>query len=354
MSKLHILITGGCGFVGSNLARALLADGHAVTCFDNLMRRGSEILLGDVQAAGARFVHGDIRNPEDFRKLDTPMDVMIECSAEPSVLVGTTGADALFMMRNNLWGAVHCFEWAREQAVPILFLSTSRVYPYETINALEYKEMETRYELAAPAPGASDAGIAETFPIHRSRSLYGATKLCAELLLMEYAALYDLPCVINRCGVIAGPRQLGKVDQGIFTFWLLQHHFGDPLRYIGFGGRGKQVRDVLHIEDLIDLVRLQLPTLSTCRAEVYNVGGGRHSNLSLLEATQACRDITGNRVPVAETDEERPADVIWYLTDHTEVSRQFDWTPKRSAIDVLRDTYAWMQEADALLRTLQS
>ena len=114
-----------------------------------------------------------------------------------------------------------------------------------------------------------------------------------------------MPAVIDRCGVIAGPWQMGKVDQGVFTHWMLAHHFRQPLSYIGFGGRGKQVRDLLHVEDLVDLVERQLLDPGAWDGRTVNVGGGRECSLSLLETTAICRELTGNEVPIAPVAETR-------------------------------------------------
>ena len=114
-----------------------------------------------------------------------------------------------------------------------------------------------------------------------------------------------MPAVIDRCGVIAGPWQMGKVDQGVFTHWMLAHHFGNPLSYIGFGGEGKQVRDLLHVEDLVDLVERQLLDPEAWDGRTVNVGGGRECSLSLRETTAICRELTGNEVPIEPVAETR-------------------------------------------------
>jgi CDP-paratose 2-epimerase len=148
-----------------------------------------------------------------------------------------------------------------------VFLSTSRVDPVAHLSALAYEEAPERFELLPEQDqqGASDRGIAEDFPLDGARTLYGSTKLAAELLLAEYAAEYDIRTVIDRFGVVAGPWQMGKVDQGVFTYWMLAHYFGRPLRYVGFGGSGKQVRDLLHV-DVVDLVEEQLRDSDAWRA----------------------------------------------------------------------------------------
>ncbi len=341
----HILITGGCGFIGSNLAVALAQDGHQITCFDNLSRRGSEILLARAREHGCAFSHGDIRSVEDLMRLKGDFDVMIECSAEPSVLVGTQGADAVFMLNNNLVGSLNCFEMARQRGMGVLFLSTSRVYPFKPLNDLHYDEAETRFEFNGVGTGVSSKGVAIDFPLNPgSRSLYGATKLASEVILQEYSQQYDMPCIINRCGVIAGPWQLGKVDQGVFTYWLAQHVFGGTLKYIGFGGKGKQVRDLLHVYDLVDLVRKQIAALPRYRGQVFNAGGGAQTSLSLLETTQLCRKITGQTLDVTPDPVDRPADVIWYMTDNGDTEPTFDWKPTRSPETILTDIYDWLTE----------
>ena len=353
----HILITGGCGFVGSHLAVDLVARGYRVTVLDNLSRRGSEILLKKrILPHGIQFIRGDVRDPKDLGKLKGVFSLMIECSAEPSVLAGTRGEEARHLLEVNLQGAIHCFEWARERYVPVIFLSTSRVYPFDRLNVFRYRETKTRFELLKGCPGVGARGVSTEMPLQGIRSLYGASKLCAELILREYAAQYDLPAIINRCGVIAGPWQLGKIDQGVFTFWLARHYFKKPLKYIGFGGAGKQVRDLLHVKDFAELIAKQVRCLLTdkpvCRGEVFNVGGSSRVNLSLCEATGICEKLTGNSLGIGSVPENRAADVIWYVTDNGRTERFFGWKPQRSAENILEDTFLWLKDNEADFKKL--
>ena len=234
---MRILLTGGAGFVGANLAVSLAArhPDWELVALDNLMRRGSELNLPRLREAGVEFVHGDVRERDDLAAAGS-FDAMVECSAEPSVLAGF--ADTSYSVQTNLVGAFNCLERAREEEAFVVFLSTSRVYPVAPQLQLALEETETRFELAAeqPVAGAGPEGIAEDFPLPGARTLYGATKLAAELLIEEYADAFGLRAAVNRCGVIAGPWQMGKVDQGVFSWWLLSHHFGRPLSYIGYGG----------------------------------------------------------------------------------------------------------------------
>ena len=347
-----VLITGGCGFIGSNLAMAFRRQGDRVVAFDNLSRRGSEILRDRIRQAGAEFTRGDIRNPADLEQVKGPVDLMIECSAEPSVLVGVNGDDAEFMVQNNLVGSLHCFEFARKRKAPVIFLSTSRVYPYDALNRQEYREETTRFSPAKEGSGFGRAGVGIDFPLAGARSLYGATKLASEIMLQEYSRQYDLPAVINRCGVVAGPWQLGKQDQGVFTYWLVAHMLNRPLAYIGFGGKGKQVRDLLHVDDLVDLVLRQSRQIADFRGDVFPAGGSTFSSLSLAETTDLCRHISGNRVPVGSQPENRPADVIWFITDNRPTTERFGWRPTRTPETILRDIRDWLNAQPDLLARL--
>jgi CDP-paratose 2-epimerase len=149
-----------------------------------------------------------------------------------------------------------CLEAARRAGAGLLFLSTSRVYPIEPLRQLPLVAGDTRLRLPEGVTGVgwSADGISADFPLKGHRSLYGATKLASELLIDEYRHMYGMPVVVNRCGVIAGPWQMGKVDQGFVSLWAARHLWGTCLSYTGFGGTGLQVRDVLHIEDLCELV----------------------------------------------------------------------------------------------------
>jgi CDP-paratose 2-epimerase len=341
----RVLVTGGAGFVGSNLAISLAArhPEWEIVAFDNLYRRGSELNLPRLEEAGVEFVEGDVREPADLGRFGS-LAALIECSAEPSVMSGVDG-DTSYLLHTNLTGAYNCLEAARAAGAFFLFLSTSRVYPVALQLELALEEAETRFELAdeQPVQGASAAGISEDFPLQGARTLYGTTKLAAELLIEEYRAGFGLRAVVDRCGVIAGPWQMGKVDQGVFTHWMLAHHFKRPLSYIGFGGDGKQVRDLLHVEDLIDLVERQVLAPSEWDGRVVNVGGGRACSLSLRETTAICRELTGNEVPIEPVAETRQGDVPVYVSDCARLFGLDEWRPQRSARQVLADIHAWIR-----------
>jgi CDP-paratose 2-epimerase len=330
---MRVLITGGAGFVGSNLALAFRDRGAAVTALDNLHRRGSELNLPRFRERGIEFVHGDIRQPGDLEALDGRFDVFVEAAAEPSVHAGPEA-----VLSTNLTGTLHCLEFARKRAGVFVFLSTSRVYSIEPLRALPLEETETRF--TGPA-------IDEAFPTHQPRSFYGASKLASELIIQEYVASFGMRAVIDRCGVIAGAGQFGKVDQGVFTYWMAAHHFGLPLTYTGF--RGKQVRDLLHPTDLFALIEKQVDRPD---GQTYNVGGGAPGSVSLRELTALCREITGNAIEVAEDAATSPVDVPHYVTDHARVSAAFDWEPHCTPREIMNDIHTWIRENEDDLRPI--
>ena len=346
-----ILVTGGCGFVGSSLAHRLREDfpQSEIICLDNLKRRGSELNLSRLRKAGIRFIHGDIRNKEDLEVINN-IDLLLECSAEPSVLAGIN-SNLAYLINTNLIGTINCLELARKCQAKFIFLSTSRVYPIRTINNLQFQEGETRFELLneQTIPGVSSQGFTEKFPLEGARSIYGTTKLASEFFVQEYVDMYGLQAVINRCGVITGPWQFGKVDQGVVVFWIAKHFWKQKLSYIGYGGTGKQVRDVLHVDDLYDLLLLQLNDMEPHNGQIYNVGGGREISISLLELTALCEKFTGNRIEIQQIPEDRPSDIRVYLTDYGKINQATGWKPKRKVDQIIQDICQWTRNNEHLL-----
>jgi CDP-paratose 2-epimerase len=236
----------------------------------------------------------------------------------------------------------------------MIFLSTSRVYPVERLRSISFEERETRFHLTdeQDLAGVSGAGIAESFPLDGPRTFYGTTKLSAEHLVEEYGATFGLSTTVDRFGVIAGPWQMGKVDQGVLAYWLLAHHFGWPLQYLGFGGSGKQVRDVLHVDDAVDLIDLQLADRGRWSGAVVNVGGGVERSVSLLELTELCRSVTGKVTEVSGSRDDRPGDIPLFVTDCGQLFSRTDWRPRRTVNDILHDLHAWIVVNEADLRRI--
>lgn len=357
MTQKNILITGGAGFVGSSLAFELKSNypHYHIICFDNLRRKGSELNISRLNSAGIEFVHGDIRNKEDFDGLPK-IDTLIEASAEPSVLAGINGGTPDYLMNTNLFGTVNCLNFAVKNQSEFIFLSTSRIYPIKTIETLDFEEEETRFALKSDQkiPGVSEKGIAENFPLEGARSLYGTTKLASELIIQEYQEFYGLKTVINRCGVLTGPWQMGKVDQGVMVLWIAKHYFDKKLAYIGYGGSGKQTRDMLHVKDLYRLIDWQIQNINAINGEIFNVGGGVEVSTSLQELTKICQKVTGKTIPIDLVKENRPADIKLYVTDNTKVTNRTGWKPEIGIEQIVEEITDWLKNHEDILKPILS
>ena len=348
-----LLLTGGAGFVGSTLALRWKAEHPAdeVIAFDSLRRPGSELSLPRFAEAGVRFVAGDLRSRDDLAALDGA-DLVIDCAALPSVKGGHGDGAARDVLDTNLGGTVECLEFCRRHQAQLVFLSTSRVYSIEALRTLPLKRSATRLELepGAGGPGFTPAGISGDFPTGGFRSIYGTSKLCSELLIAEYAEAFDLRAAVARFGVIAGPWQMGTVDQGFFSLWAARHLYGGPLHYIGFGGEGFQVRDVLHVDDVYAFVRVLADDVGRHAEQVYNLGGGHQNSVSLLELTRRCEAAIGRKLEIGSRSDTHPTDVPYSVADNALVERATGWRVEKGLDAILEDTLTWLDDHAAILK----
>lgn len=350
---MKILITGIAGFVGSRLAAFFKEnlDGCEITGIDNLSRRGSEINLPLLKQCGCKFIHGDIRSKEDVEELPAA-DWIIDCAAIPTVTAGLSGGTAQ-LVQHNLMSTLNLLEKCRRDQSGFVILSTSRVYSIPALTQLQITETESRFDIVKPAKlpeGCSTKGISAGFSTQAPVSLYGATKLASEVMALEYGASFNFPVWINRCGVIAGAGQFGKIDQGIFSFWIYQWLAHKPLSYIGFGGTGKQVRDFLSPEDLGRLLLKQIKEPSRKVPKIVNVGGGKERSMSLRELSQYCFEATGIAYPVSSLPETRPFDIPWYVTDNDQVEACWGWQPEQTKEEILASIIRYAKDNVDIIR----
>jgi CDP-paratose 2-epimerase len=343
-----IIITGGCGFVGYNLAVHLSERGARVTVADNLVRKGSETNVANLRGRGIDFVHCDIRNLEDFRDLPTDADVLIECSAQPSVVSGYQ--NPVYDFTTNVVGVINCLEFCRQHSTGMIFLSSSRVFPAAKINAIPMIERDTRWDWDPDIPTESLPrgfnpvhGIGACFDMDGpTKTIYGASKAAADFFCQEYAEAFDMPILLNRCGVIAGRGQFGVMTQGWLTYWAISCEMERPITYFGY--KGKQVRDILFVEDLCSLIVLQLDRINDYCGAVWNVGGGREGSLSLVEATAMAEEMVGKRMTIYRSDEVRKGDVVIYITDNRQITAELGWTPGVRPEEGLQSIVRWVKD----------
>lgn len=359
---MHILVTGGCGFIGSHVALHLRENGHKVAVMDNLVRRGGERNISVLERRGVSFFHGDVRNPEDLINLPTSIELICDTSAQPSVVSGY--ANPLFDINNNGLGAICILEYARPRRIPLIFWSSNRVYGADRLNALPRRETPTRFEYDLEAWNRLPVerrptgfhpvyGVSEEFSIDGGqRSIYGLSKLIADAACQEYAQAYDIPVVVNRFGVVSGVGQFGHADQGWIVWWAIAHWFNLPLTYLGW--QGKQVRDILFVEDMLSLLDRQLSELATFRGEVFNLGGGAANTISLCEATKFMREIASRSTSITYSDQARQGDIVLYWTDNRKAERKLAWTPRTDLRAGFTSIFGWIRENEAELRSRYS
>lgn len=349
---MKIFVSGICGFVGSELALGLRSAGHEVCGCDNFSRPGSELNQARLEAVGVEFWRGDVRFEQDLERA-TGIDWVIDAAANPSVLAGVDGkTSSRELLEHNLWGTVNLLEVCKREGAGLILLSTSRVYSIEALCALPVREKNGAFVLEERGSHSGLGGITEDFPTNAPISLYGASKLASEQIALEYGSAFSFPVWVNRCGVMAGAGQFGKPDQGIFSYWIHSWARKAPLKYIGFGGTGHQVRDCLHPEDLLSLVikqmeagesketprdrRLEIGDLRSGAGmdrRIFNVGGGAASAMSLRQLSDWCAGEFGP-LEVAIDLAPRPFDLPWVVLDSSQTEKVWNWKPGRNIQDI--------------------
>ena len=334
---MKILITGICGFVSSKIVYGLLQH-HSnlqVVGLDNFSRNGSEQNLSQLIEMGVNLIRGDIRLQSDIDALPK-VDWVIDCAANPSVLAGLNDqSSSRQLMEHNLLGTINLLEFCKKHKAGLILLSTSRVYSATELAALPVDSSNNRYELSeCETAGVSSFGISEDFPTSAPISLYGASKLASETLIMEYGKSFDFPVWINRCGVLAGSGQFGKADQGIFSYWIHSFREKKPLKYIGFNGTGHQVRDVLHPKDLVPLLSQQIMEPNSEAPKIVNLGGGIENCMSLKELSNWCEERFGSN-EIIPSEEVRPMDAPWIVMDSTTAQNAWNWDVQTNIEQIL-------------------
>ena len=328
---MKILITGGCGFVGTNIA-LYLSKKYKVDCLDNLSRKGSRYNLKLLKKNKIKNYNINIDNFKKFKILPK-YDFIIDCCAEAAVEVSKKDVDKV--INTNLIGTLNILKKVKIDNAKIIFLSSSRVYPIENFNKLIKNKNIIKNLKISNMTSEKDNLIG-------AKSIYGLTKLASEMLIEEFGYAYNIKYIINRCGVISGPLQFGKQDQGFVSMWIWKHILKSKLNYIGYGGNGLQIRDVLHIYDLIDLIKIQIKKIKKINNKTYTVGGSKKSYTSLKNLTRICEIFTGNKIQIGKNKSTSIYDIPYYISNNKLVSKIYGWKPKRNINAVVKDTYMWM------------
>jgi len=290
---MNILLTGSSGFIGTNLMIYLNKHtAERVICVDKVKRN-------------VEMVHKNLIDPTFFKDLPK-IGLIIHCAADPCILSAYDNPRA--MIDNNLLATINCLELARRDKSDFVFLSTNRVYPIKD----------------------------------RVRSLYGATKLCSEHLIVEYADMFGLRYVINRLSIISGKFQNGHLHHGPVSYWVKQHLTGGELNYIGYGGKGRQVRDILNVDDLCRLIDYEVNNMARVNGETFDVGGGIANSVSFKELTEIVQKVTWRKIKVGGVKENRKSDIEVYVSDLRHVKRVTGWEPRKTVKETVSDVFNYL------------
>ena len=337
---MKVLITGGCGFVGTNLAMFLHSKGLKIDCLDNLSRKGSIYNLNLLKGKRIKNFKVDISNYNKIQKLPR-YDLIIDCCAEAAVEISKKDIDKV--INTNFLGTLNILKKAKKDKSKIIFISSSRVYPIREINNLIKKKIIKSKIKISKTFGEKDT-------IMGPKTIYGLTKLSSEMLIEEFSYAFGLKFIINRCGVISGPLQFGKQDQGFVSLWIWGHINKNKMKYIGYGGLGNQVRDVLHIYDLCDLVFLQIKRFGKINNKIFTVGGSKKSYVSLVQLTKICEKITKNKIKFNKVKKTSIYDIPYFITNNNLVTKNYGWKPKRNILKVVMDTFLWLKNNKSIIK----
>ncbi len=342
MTKRY-LITGGAGFIGCNYVHRLLSRGETspspveaqVTVFDNLSRRGTGANVAWLReqhgAESFRLIVGDVRNYETLAKAMQGVDVVVHLAEQTAVTTSVTDPRSDF--EDNALGTFNALEAARQAGTNPIFLYASTNKVYGGMEDVAVSEQETRY-VYRDFP----LGIPETHPLD-FHSPYGCSKGAGDQYVRDYARIYGLPTVVFRQSCIYGPQQMGVEDQGWVAWLIIAAITGQPITIYG---NGKQVRDALFVDDLLDVYDAAVAHIDVAAGQVYNAGGGSARTMSVwAEFGPILEQLMGRSIPVSYSDW-RPGDQRIVICDIRKAERELGWRPRVGIEEGIRRLYDWV------------
>lgn len=332
---MKILITGGAGFIGINTAAYFLKKGNDVSIYDNLSRKGSRVNLTWIkkQYSRVRFTEGDIRNFAKLSKEVEGKDVVFHFAGQVAVTTSVENPRQDF--EANVLGTFNVLEAVRLSRSKPIVIDSSTNKVYGELENIEVIEKKTRYEFKNLKHGVSED---MNLDFH---SPYGCSKGAADQYVRDYARIYGLKTIVFRQSCIYGPHQFGIEDQGWVAWFLIAIHLNKP---IVIYGNGKQVRDLLYIDDLIKAFDLAIKHIDKTKGQVYNIGGGPNNSISIwLEFKPLLEKLTGRRIKEAFSSL-RPGDQPIYISNIEKAKRDFGWQPKIDIDEGIKRLYSWIKD----------
>lgn len=336
---MKLLITGGCGFLGSNLTVNALERGDTILIFDNLYRTGSIANLEWMKEKGDfRFEYGDIRNSNDIVRVMSNFQPDAIFHLAGQVAMTTSITDPRMDFEVNALGTFNLLEAVRKYVpnAPVIYSSSNKVYG--DLEQYEYKEKATRYECIE-----KPKGFGEDTPLD-FHSPYGCSKGAADQYMLDYARIFGLKTVVFRHSSMYGGRQFSTYDQGWIGWFCkkaVETKAGLILEPFTISGNGKQVRDVLHSDDMVRLYFTTLEKIELAKGQAFNIGGGVENSLSLLELFSLLEETTGTRLTYTKLPP-RGSDQKVFIADLSKAKKILHWTTQVSAFDGVDRMVKWV------------
>jgi len=331
---MNIIITGGCGFIGSNLCFFLKKKikNAKIVSVDNFSKSYSYYNSKRLLKSGIKNYKVDISSTKSLSKISFKADLIIDCSAEPAV--ETSRLNTNMVLNSNLVGTINILEKCKIDKSKIIFLSSSRIYPVRE-SYKKFKEFKNKKKISLYDEDTSILG---------PKTIYGYTKLASEMLVEEYSYCYNIDYIINRFGLVTGEGQFGKVEQGLISLWLWRHYHKIPLEYKGYGGKGEQIRDVLFVDDLNNLILKQIISFNKIKNQIFCAGGGTKNIISLANLTKMCENITGNKITIISNKDTSIYDIPYYVSSLKKINKFYKWKPKQKMNKGLIKIFNWMKK----------
>ncbi|MCS4149338.1 SDR family NAD(P)-dependent oxidoreductase [Salinibacter ruber] len=337
---MNILITGGCGFIGSNAVRYFAEQGHEIHVLDNLSRNGAQVNRTWIREQfDVAVTEGDVRDRELLEDIvrEKTVDVVLHLAGQVAV---TTSVDAPRQDFDvNARGTLNVLEAVRKHSPDTIVLNASTNKVYGKLRGRQVEEEERRYAFAGDI-----TGIDEGQPLN-FHSPYGCSKGAADQYVEDYCAIYGVPTVNFRQSCIYGPRQFGMEAQGWMAWFVIAHLTNQPITIYG---NGKQVRDALYVDDLIEGYHRAIQNIDDVAGESFNVGGGPENSVSLLEFMDILEEVSGTSVSY-DYGEWRPGDQKVYVSDTTKITQATGWAPNTSVNEGIEKLYDWVDRHTELV-----
>ena len=337
---MKIIVTGGCGFVGSALCLFLSKNlpNSTILSIDNLSKIYSKFNQKILKKHKIQNKIVDLGKFNCLKSIKFKSDFIIDCSAEPAVEISKKNISKV--ISSNFLSTHNILEKTKIDNSKLIFISSSRVYPiknsYEKFKKFKKNKKHLPYS--------------ETEDFTRQKTIYGFTKYSSEKLIEEYNYSCNLKYIINRCGLISGPGQYGKVEQGLVSLWLWRHMNKLSLKYLGYNGKGEQIRDVLFIDDLCELILKQIKSYHIFQNNLFCIGGGLKNSINLKNLTRICEKLTNNKVKITNNMSTSIYDIPYYVTSLQKIKKFTKWEPKISLNEGMEITYNWMKKNQTIIR----